>query len=137
MFALSPDGNRLLFGSDKSILTVLDRQTNSISTYSAVGSRVRTLVYTRDARFIIAITDDRHLNLWDTQHHYQHCSWSIGDREAITILPHPIQSQLLLIATEDGYIATVTIFNKRPDDAVLTKLLTYQYHLPSIALELK
>jgi WD40 repeat protein len=106
VFALSPDGDRLLFGSDKSILTVLDRQTNSISSYAAVGSRVRTLIYTRDARFIIAITDDRHLNLWDTQHHYRHCSWSIGDREAITILPHPIQPQLLLIASEDGYIST-------------------------------
>jgi WD40 repeat protein len=106
VFALSPNGNLLLFGSDKSILTVLDRQTNLISSYPAVGSRVRTLIYTRDARFIIAITDDRHLNLWDTQNHYQHCSWSIGDREAITLLPHPIQPQLLLIASEDGYIST-------------------------------
>ena len=106
VFALSPDGHQILFGSDRSILTILERQTKAISSYPAVGSRVRTLVCTPDARFIIAITDDRHLNLWDTQHNYRHCSWSIGDREAIAIVPHPIEPQLLLIATEDGYIST-------------------------------
>jgi hypothetical protein len=60
------------------------------------------------------------------------------DRDTQTlIIPTAILKSIKDKTTSIKLIATVTIFNKRPDDGVLTKLLTYQYHLPSIALELK
>jgi hypothetical protein len=60
------------------------------------------------------------------------------DRDTQTlIIPAAILKSIKDKTTSIRLIATVTVFNKRPDDAVLTKLLTYQYHLPSIALELK
>jgi hypothetical protein len=60
------------------------------------------------------------------------------DRDTQTlIIPTAILQSIKDKTTSIRLIATVTVFNKRPDDAILTKLLTYQYHLPSIKLELK
>jgi WD40 repeat protein len=105
VMARSPDGNRVLFGSDTSMLTMLDRSTGSISSYPAVGSRVRTIAHTLDARYIVAITDDRQLNRWEPQDNYRHCHWSIGDRESLAIVAHPLNLDRLIIATEDGIIS--------------------------------
>lgn len=101
----SPDGGQILFGSDTPVVTILGRRTNTISSYPAVGNRVRTMIYTGDCRFIVAITDDRHLNLWDTQANYHHCSWIVSDLQISDIELHPIQPHLLLIATEEGNIS--------------------------------
>jgi WD40 repeat protein len=101
----SADGSRIIFGSDTPLLTILDRATNTLSSYPAIGNRIRTLTYTQDSRLIIAVTDDRQLNCWDTQANYHHRHWRLGDREINSILPHPIQFQLLIVATEDGRIS--------------------------------
>jgi WD40 repeat protein len=104
-FGGSPDCRYTAFGSDTPLLTILDRHTGAISSYAAVGNRLRTISYTHDARSIVAITDDRHLNLWDVGNNYRHSYWQIGDREATVILPHPHHPQLVAIATEDGNIS--------------------------------
>ncbi len=101
----SPDGQQILFGSDTPMLTILDRTTGTLSSYPAIGNRLRTLAYTPDARLIIGVTDDRHLNLWDLERDYHHCEWKIGDREATSIVPHPTLPHVLIVATEDGTIS--------------------------------
>jgi WD40 repeat protein len=105
ILARSPDRRSIAFGSDLPMLTILDRPTGQIDRYSAVGNRLRTLAYTQDRRFIVAISDDRHLNLWEIEDNYRHRYWQVGDREVTAILPHPLQTHLLIIATEDGELA--------------------------------
>jgi WD40 repeat protein len=106
VFDRSPDGRFIAFGSDTPMLTILDRRTGQIDSYLAIGNRLRTIAYTLDRHFVIAISDDRHLNLWEIGDNYRHCYWQVGDREVTAILPHPLQFNLLIIATEDGYIST-------------------------------
>jgi WD40 repeat protein len=108
----SPDGSQILFGSDTPILTILDRSTQTLASYPAVGNRVRTLAYTHDSRSIVAVTDDRQLNCWDTQANYRHRHWQLGDREINSILPHPIQFHLLVVATEDGQISIWDLYQQ-------------------------
>jgi WD40 repeat protein len=111
-FARSRDGRYILFGSDIPLLTVVDRQTDRLESFPADGNRLRTIAYTADERYIVAISDDRHLNLWDLQNHYAHRSWRVGDREITGCFPHPHDPHLCFLAAEDGYILVWDLFTQ-------------------------
>jgi hypothetical protein len=104
VFARSADSRYILFGSDSPILTILDRHTGNLQSFPAVGNRVRTITYNTDERYIIAITDDRHLNIWDLHNDSNHQTWQVGEREITGTLSHPYYPHLLFLAAEDGYI---------------------------------
>ncbi len=101
----SPDCQSIVFGSDLPSLIIFDRHTGETTSYPAVGNRLRQLVFSQDGRFLIGITDDRILNLWEVNCNYHHCSWSIGKRDQTSIVPHPRLSHLLTIGSDDGSIS--------------------------------
>ena len=101
----SPDCQSIVFGSDLPSLIILERNTGQTTSYPAVGNRLRHLAFSQDGRFLIGITDDRILNLWEVNRNYHHCSWSIGNRDQTSIVPHPRLSHLLIIGSDDGSIS--------------------------------
>ena len=105
VLARDPDCQWIAFGSDSPTLTLLHRPTGKITSYPAVGNRLRKLIFTQDGRSIIGITDDRHLNRWDLDRDYQHTVAQIGDRDATAIVAHPIYSRLLISGNDDGTIS--------------------------------
>jgi WD40 repeat protein len=105
VLARDPDCQWIAFGSDSPTLTVLHRPTGKITSYPAVGNRLRQLIFTHDGRSIIGITDDRHLNRWDLDRNYYHTVAQIGDRDATAIVAHPIYSHLLISGNDDGTIS--------------------------------
>jgi WD domain, G-beta repeat len=105
VLARSPDGEWIGFGSETPLLTLLHRPTGKITSYPAVGNRLRQLTFTQDGRSIIGITDDRHLNHWQVDRDYHHTVAQIGDRDATAIVAHPIYSHLLISGNDDGTIS--------------------------------
>lgn len=105
VLARSSNCEWIAFGSDTPQLGLLHRPTGKITSYSAVGNRLRQLIFTEDGRYIIGITDDRYLNRWQIDRDYDHTSWNIGDRDAMTIVSHPIYPQLLITGNDDGTIS--------------------------------
>jgi WD40 repeat protein len=105
VFARSPDGEWIAFGSETPLLTLLHRPTGKITSYPAVGNRLRQLTFTQDGRSIIGITDDRHLNRWQVDRDYHHTSSPIGDRDATAIVAHPLYPHLLISGNDDGTIS--------------------------------
>jgi WD40 repeat protein len=105
VFARSPDGDWIAFGSETPLLTLLHRPTGKMISYPAVGNRLRQLIFTQDGRSIIGITDDRHLNRWQVDLDYRHTSSQIGDRDATAIVSHPIYPHLLISGNDDGTIS--------------------------------
>jgi hypothetical protein len=60
------------------------------------------------------------------------------DRDTQTlIIPTAILKNIKAKTTSMGLAVQVIVFNKRPDDSVLTRLLTYHYQIPSIKVEFK
>ncbi len=60
------------------------------------------------------------------------------DRDTQTlIIPAAILKKVPEKATKIRLNAKITVFNKRPDDAILTKLLTYHYQIPPIKVDFK
>jgi WD40 repeat protein len=105
VFARSPDGDWIAFGSETPLLTLLHRPTGKITSYPAAGNRLRQLTFTQDGRSIIGITDDRHLNRWQVDRDYQHTIAQIGDRDATAIVGHPIYPHLLISGNDNGTIS--------------------------------
>lgn len=93
------------FGSDTPQLNLLHRPTAKIASYPAVGNRLRQLIFTPDGRSIVGITDDRNLNYWQLDRLDQPRTWNIGNRDAITIVCHPIYPHLLITGNDDGTIS--------------------------------
>jgi WD40 repeat protein len=105
VLARSPDCEWLAFGSYTPTLSLLQRSTGQLTSYPAVGNRLRQLIFTQDGRSIIGITDDRHLNRWELDRDYYHTVAQIGDRDATAIVAHPIYSRLLISGNDDGTIS--------------------------------
>jgi WD40 repeat protein len=105
VLARDPDCQWIAFGSDSPTLTLLHRPTGKITSYPAVGNRLRQLIFTQDGRSIIGITDDRHLNRWQVDLDYHHTVAHIGDRDATAIVAHPIYPHLLISGNDDGTIS--------------------------------
>jgi WD40 repeat protein len=109
----SPDGRSIAFGSDLPGLIILDLNTRQTSSYPAVGNRLRKLTFSHDGRYIIGITDDRILNLWEVNLNYRHTYWKIGNSteqmlrepDATAAIPHPQFSQLLIVGSDNGRIS--------------------------------
>ncbi|AFY92066.1 NB-ARC domain-containing protein [Chamaesiphon minutus] len=105
VLARSLDCQWIAFGTYTPMLALLHRPTGQLTSYPAVGNRLRQLTFTRDGRSIIGITDDRHLNRWQLDRDCLHTSANIGDRDAMAILCHPLYSQLLICGNDDGTIS--------------------------------
>jgi WD40 repeat protein len=105
VFARSPNGEWIAFGSETPLLTLLHRSTGKITSYPAVGNRLRQMTFIQDGRSIIGITDDRHLNRWQVDLDYHHTSSPIGDRDATAIVAHPFYPHLLISGNDDGTIS--------------------------------
>jgi WD40 repeat protein len=103
--AQSPTGRSIVFGSRTPSITIFDRDNGTTQTYPATGNRLRQLAFSHDGKFLVGITDDRILNLWEVNRNYHHCAWSIGDRDQGSILPHPTLAHRLIIGTDDGKIS--------------------------------
>jgi WD40 repeat protein len=126
----SPNGQLIAFGSDTATLTVLQQNTGQTSSYAAVGNRLRRLTFSQDGSLIIGITDDRVLNLWNIADNYQHCSWEIGERDAVSITPHPTKSHLLIIGSDDG---SISIWDLKCQ-VCLDRLPAHQQDISAIAI---
>lgn len=60
------------------------------------------------------------------------------DRDTQTlIIPAAILKQIESKTTNIGLAANISVYNKRLDDSILLSLLTYNYHIPAIEVELK
>jgi WD40 repeat protein len=105
VLARSIDCQWMAFGSYTPTLTLLHCPTGQLTSYPAVGNRLRQMTFTCDGRSIIGITDDRHLNRWEIDRNYFHTIAQLGDRDATAILAHPIYSHLLICGHDDGTIA--------------------------------
>ena len=105
VLARSLDCQWIAFGSYTPTLSRLHRSTGQLTSYPAVGNRLRQLIFTQDDRSIIGITDDRHLNRWELDRDYHHTVAQIGDRDATAIVAHPIYPHLLISGNDDGTIS--------------------------------
>jgi WD40 repeat protein len=105
VLARSPDCKWLAFGSYTPTFSLLHRPTGKLTSYPAVGNRLRQLIFTQDNRSIIGITDDRYLNRWQLDLDNLHTSVNIGDRDVMAILAHPSHPHLLICGNDDGTIS--------------------------------
>jgi WD40 repeat protein len=130
VFARSPDCQLIAFGSDTPSLIILDRNTSRINTYPAIGNRLRHILFNPDSQFIIGITDDRMLNLWELNSNYYHSAWNIGDREVTSAILHPYRSHLLIVGSDDGIIS---IWNLQ-HQICLNRIVAHQHEIVSISI---
>ncbi len=129
-FCRSPDCQLIAFGSDTAKLIILDRRTDLTNHYSAVGNRLRHIIFSPDCDFILGITDDRILNLWSVNCDYAHRYWNIGDREVMSAILHPRFSQLLIVGTDDGSISIWDLQSQ----TCLESIRAHQHEIVKIAI---
>ncbi len=130
VFCRSPDGRSIAFGSDLPSLIILDPKTGQTTTYPAIGNRVRQLTYSHDGRFIIGITDDRILNLWDVTNNYRHCNWKIGKRDATAAIAHPQLAHLLIVGSDDGSLSLWDLHSQTCVD----RIVGHQHEILAISI---
>lgn len=110
--ASSPDGKYIAIGSLDTILTVIDRQTNTRTTYPTFGSRLQKLGYSANGHFLVGITDDCWLNCWDLDRDFAHRYWSIGKNFITAFTNHPFYPDRLIVATDDAGISIWDLVNQ-------------------------
>jgi WD40 repeat protein len=98
------DDRLIAFGDDTARLIILDRLSGQTISYHGNGNRLQHLLFSPDLQFIIGITDDRILNLWEVNRNYAHRCWSVGDREVMSAILHPHFAHLLIVGSNDGSI---------------------------------
>jgi WD40 repeat protein len=130
LFCRSLDSQLIAFGSDTPKLTILDRHTARTTSYPAAGNRLRHLMFSPDRQFIIGITDDRILNLWEVNNNYDRCDWKIGDLKATTAILHPQISHLLIIGSDDGSISIWDLHSQ----ICLNRFIAHQHELVAISI---
>jgi WD40 repeat protein len=126
----SPDCQLIGFGSDTPALTILNRNTGQTASYPAIGNRLRQLNFSHDARFIVGITDDRIVNLWDTTSDYEHRHWKIGARDATAAIPHPKLAHLLIIGSDDGSISILDLQTQ----TCLDRIIAHQHEILALSI---
>jgi WD40 repeat protein len=101
----APDGRQIALGSITAMVRVIDRTTGSTRDLQAIGNRLRRLMYSRDGRWLVGITDDGQLNCWDLLADYQQRHWFIGAIQVTTMVFHPQVEHWIFLAIADGTIA--------------------------------
>jgi WD40 repeat protein len=101
----APNGRQIALGSITAMVRVIDRTTGSTRDLQAIGNRLRWLMYSRDGRWLVGITDDGQLNCWDLLADYQQRHWFIGAIQVTTMVFHPQVEHWIFLAIADGTIA--------------------------------
>jgi WD40 repeat protein len=130
VFCRLSDDRLIAFGDDTARLIILDHLSGQTKSYSGSGNRLQHLLFSLDLQFIIGITDDRILNLWEVNQNYAHRCWSIGDREVMSAVLHPHFAHLLIVGSNDGSIAIWDLLSQ----TCLVSLNGHQREIVKIAI---